>query len=177
MIKKWIKIKEQPYKTNFRKLTKVTFKLPDRRLAHYDISGGHKIVSIFPLTKDNKIILVKQFRPGPQKVTLELPAGGVEKNETVGRAALRELAEETGYIGELIFIGKKINSAYSKSIRYNFLAKNCVKGGNLKPDLNEFLEPVLLPLKAYRKYLKSTDFTDSASVASSYLAMDYLNLL
>lgn len=45
-------------------------------------------------------ILVEQFRPPVRQATLEFPAGLIDKDETPEQAALRELREETGYIGE-----------------------------------------------------------------------------
>ncbi|KNZ56866.1 uncharacterized protein VP01_22g5 [Puccinia sorghi] len=44
-----------------------------------------------------EIILVHQFRPPVNKIVVELPAGLVDKDESVEKAALRELLEETGY--------------------------------------------------------------------------------
>jgi 8-oxo-dGTP pyrophosphatase MutT (NUDIX family) len=44
-------------------------------------------------------ILVEQFRPPVRQVTLEFPAGLIDKDETPEQAALRELKEETGYVG------------------------------------------------------------------------------
>ena len=45
-------------------------------------------------------ILVEQFRPPVRQATLEFPAGLIDKDETPEQAALRELREETGYVGE-----------------------------------------------------------------------------
>lgn len=48
-----------------------------------------------------RILLVKQFRPPLDGVTVELPAGLVDPGESVESAALRELREETGFLGTL----------------------------------------------------------------------------
>ncbi|KAG7362133.1 NUDIX family hydrolase [Nitzschia inconspicua] len=44
-------------------------------------------------------LLVEQFRPPVRQPTLEFPAGLIDKDETPESAALRELKEETGYVG------------------------------------------------------------------------------
>jgi ADP-ribose pyrophosphatase len=47
---------------------------------------------------DGCILLVEQYRPAVEKVTLELPSGLVDPGETPAEAAKRELLEETGYV-------------------------------------------------------------------------------
>jgi 8-oxo-dGTP pyrophosphatase MutT (NUDIX family) len=44
-------------------------------------------------------LLVQQFRPPVGQATFEFPAGLIDKDETPEQAALRELKEETGYVG------------------------------------------------------------------------------
>ena len=50
---------------------------------------------------DMEVLLVTQFRPPIEKLSIELPAGLIDKGESAGEAALRELKEETGYTGVL----------------------------------------------------------------------------
>lgn len=49
-----------------------------------------------------EILLQKQFRPPLNKVVIEVPAGLIDAGETAEEAAIRELKEETGYIGTVI---------------------------------------------------------------------------
>jgi ADP-ribose pyrophosphatase len=46
---------------------------------------------------DGKIILVEQFRKAMERILMEIPAGKLEKNESIEASANRELEEETGY--------------------------------------------------------------------------------
>ena len=61
-------------------------------------------VVIIPLLRspDGSVdtLLVEQYRPPVRQSTTEFPAGLIDDNETPEQAALRELREETGYVGE-----------------------------------------------------------------------------
>lgn len=48
-----------------------------------------------------EILLQKQFRPPVGKICIEVPAGLIDAGETPAQCALRELKEETGYVGEV----------------------------------------------------------------------------
>ncbi|RDA93300.1 hypothetical protein CP533_2023 [Ophiocordyceps camponoti-saundersi (nom. inval.)] len=52
-----------------------------------------------PASGQQHIILQKQYRPPIDKITIELPAGLTDAGETAEETAVRELREETGYIG------------------------------------------------------------------------------
>lgn len=52
----------------------------------------------------------KQFRPPIDKVCIEVPAGLIDEGETPEVCALRELKEETGYVGEVIKDGSAISA-------------------------------------------------------------------
>jgi len=68
---------------------------------------GPSAVAVAAFTRDNKIILTKQYRHPFRKLIHDLPAGGIQIDETSEEAALRELEEETGYTAEkLEWIGR-----------------------------------------------------------------------
>lgn len=119
------------------------------------------IVAILDLPTGPEIVLQKQFRPPVNTVCIEIPAGLVDEGETPEQAAIRELKEETGYIGEIsISTSIMLNgtSSYSNPGFCNTNLKmihmtvdmNNPKNQNPQPELeeNEFIEVFTLPLKS-----------------------------
>lgn len=54
-------------------------------------------VVILPLLDDGRVVLIENYRLSVDRRLLEIPAGTLEPGENPAEAALRELAEETGY--------------------------------------------------------------------------------
>lgn len=61
-----------------------------------------QILAILEKPSGPEVLLEKQFRPPTGKIVVEFPAGMVDEGETPEQAAVRELREETGYVGEVI---------------------------------------------------------------------------
>jgi ADP-ribose pyrophosphatase len=53
--------------------------------------------AVVALTEDERVLVVRQYRPAVEQYTLELPSGIVDPGETPATTARRELVEETGY--------------------------------------------------------------------------------
>lgn len=60
---------------------------------------GVGIVAILQKPSGPELVLQKQFRPPINKVVIEVPAGLVDAGEGAAASAVRELKEETGYVG------------------------------------------------------------------------------
>jgi ADP-ribose pyrophosphatase len=170
----WKKIDEKITKVGFRKIITKKFILPNGKEADFDIVGLGKTAAVLALTSDNKVILAKQYRPGPEKELLELPGGSVDENETPLEAGKRELLEETGYTGDFEEVGFCNHSAYSEVEKYAFIAKNCKKIQEPQLGENEFVEVTFLTLDEFKKLIRSGQMTD---IQIAYMAMDRLGLL
>lgn len=170
----WKKLDEQIVYKNYRTIIQKKYQLPNGKVAAFEIVSGTKIATILALTKENNVVLIKQFRPGPEEIFLELPGGGIESEENPLKSAQRELLEETGYNGEFTFITKNIDFAYANTIRYNFVAIHCEKIQEQRLDENEFIEVVETPLRKFREYLRRGKIIN---IQTAYLCLDYLGLL
>ncbi|HSW80092.1 MAG TPA: NUDIX hydrolase [Candidatus Saccharimonadales bacterium] len=173
-MKKWQR--EEPttiINTGYRSFVFKTFKHPDGRVEQFGTFYSENSVDVatIALTKDNKVLVFRQFRPGPETVMDELPGGGAEVNEDVKAAAQRELEEETGYEpGEMQFMGKLCCDAYSNAWRYYFLALNCVPHiTGQKLELNEQSgELVKISIDKLIANAKSGKMTDSGAILLAY---------
>lgn len=106
------------------------------------------IVVIVPVTDENTILLIKQFRPPVNRYVIEFPAGLVDPGETFIQAARRELQEETGYSAEeLIFLTEgPMSSGASGEILTAYLAKGLTCTGIVGRDETEHIETLDIPL-------------------------------
>lgn len=170
----WIRLSEEVIHEGYRKVARRVYQLPDGRAADYEIHMDPQVVAILALTADQRVILAKQYRPGPEKMLAEVPGGGVEQGELPEAAAQRELLEETGYTGDMQYVAESYPGGYSTMQQYNFVATNCRRVAQPRLDANEFIDVVELPLEDFRALLRSGQLTD---VATGYLGLDFLGLL
>jgi ADP-ribose pyrophosphatase len=128
----------------FRKVIVRHYLLPDGRMAEMALKDEGAAVTVFAVTPSNAIILCRQYRPGPDAVLDELPAGRVDPEETpLAEVAQRELREETGYESDQwLLLGKPLECAYSTIERYAFLALNCTRSATQQLDPLEEIEVI-----------------------------------
>ncbi|MFD5086675.1 NUDIX hydrolase [Kitasatospora sp. NPDC058201] len=172
----WRELHREPIHSAYGRGTdRVTFALPDGREGVYHLANEYSAATVVALTPDRRILLTRQFRPGPQALLYELPGGVVEPGEAPEHAASRELAEETGYRGTVELAAAAWHDAYSNARRYAFVATDCTPASRPAPDRDEFIEVVTMPLEEFRAtVLRRGLLTD---VGPAYLGLDHLGLL
>ncbi|MDQ7006438.1 MAG: NUDIX hydrolase [Acidobacteriota bacterium] len=113
------------------------------------VLDGPAWVNVIPLTADGEVVLIRQFRHGLRHSTVEIPGGLVDPGESPGQAALRELAEETGYRAEVVEpLGAVApNPAIQSNLCHCFVARNVRKAGPARPDRWERIDVLRRPLE------------------------------
>ncbi len=175
MIKKWKELsRELVFEKYGRKVEKVIFKLQNGKESDFYIKNEGNVVCVLALTSDKKVILAKQYRPGPKKILTEMPGGAIDKNEKPEESIKRELLEETGYTGDFKFVTKVFNDAYSTRVKYCFIATSCQKIQEVQNERNEFTEVVLVSIEKFKETLRKGQITD---IEVGFLELDYLKLI
>jgi ADP-ribose pyrophosphatase len=117
--------------------------------------------------------MVRQFRPGPDRVVLTLPGGMLDPGETPAQGAARELREATGYTAGSVELVSAIANA-SPYHRHVVIARDCTPGHALALDEYEDCEPVEMDVEEVRAELRAGRMTGSEQ---AYLALDHAGLL
>jgi len=127
-------------------------------------------VNVIPLTPEQDVVLVRQYRHGTGQVTLEIPGGLVEDSDTPEKAAERELLEETGYrASEVVSLGAvHPNPAIQNNQCHTFLAKDVFPVGPQRQDEREDIEVVLRPVKVIPRLIRDGEITHALVLAAFY---------
>jgi 8-oxo-dGTP pyrophosphatase MutT (NUDIX family) len=133
--------------------------------------------SVMALTKNQEVVLVRQYRHGAQDVFWEFPGGVVDDGESPLNGAQRELSEETGYTtSNIIEIGKFYpNPALQTNLMYGYLAYDAEKTTVQELDDAEDIEVHLVPLDELIAMTKRGEFLNGLQVAVLFHALAHLN--
>lgn len=133
-------------------------------------------VCVIPVTDEGEVIFVNQFRYAIGRVTIEVPAGKLEKGEDPTEAALRELSEETGITaGKIESLGAIYTSpAIIDEIIYMYIATD-LKQGEQHLDEDEFVNVVKMPLSEAVNMVMHGKIMDAKTEAIVLKAEKYLN--
>jgi 8-oxo-dGTP pyrophosphatase MutT (NUDIX family) len=123
---------------------------------------------ILPITAGGDAVLVRQYRHGAQRMTLEMPAGMLEPGEDPATAALRECLEETGYraSGATSLGVVNPNPALFANRLHSFFAADAELVQAVQNTGTEFTEAVLVPVRELEGLLLSGEI-DHALVAAT----------
>ena len=120
------------------------------------------VAIICTLKPSNRLILVRQYRPPVNKLTIEFPAGLVNRGENPEETAVRELREETGYHGKVLRILPPAYSSpglTSEATCIAIMEANEAEQGSLQTqfDESEDIAPLLVEKHTLEAFLLEAD--------------------
>ncbi|BAY22107.1 NUDIX hydrolase [Calothrix sp. NIES-2100] len=144
----------------------------------YFVNLKPEVALILPITLNQEIVFVRQYRHAVGEFFIELPAGSFDpQQESAEVAAVRELAEETGYITQQV---RKIATLYDKPSKdtnqiHLFLAENVIKAKEQQLDITEEIEVILIPVKSVLEKITQGEIAVAGTVAALLLGLKFLN--
>jgi ADP-ribose pyrophosphatase len=130
-------------------------------------------VNVFGLTTDGKVVLVKQYRHGIERIDLELPGGVAEEGETPEEAARREMKEETGYEFEsFTYLGKVCaNPSTTNNYTHLFLATGGEQKAEQSLDETEEVEVHFATIEEVKSLVRENKMPQSLHVNGVFYAL------
>ncbi len=171
-IKKWETLEvEDLSPSKWLSVFRHTVKLPNGKVIDdFYVYQSNDAVMILPITKDGKVIFVRQYKHGSGEITIELPAGMVEDDVSPDKQVRMELKEETGYVADkLVELGKVGRATTKEKFKhYYYLATGLDNPGSTSFDENEQIETIEVPLS------KLDDFCLSNNLPAETYALIYI---
>lgn len=150
-------------------------KLPNGQTSTREIVKHPGAVAVIAITRENKILMVEQYRKPLERTIVEIPAGKLEKGEEPITTAKRELEEETGYTCSNLkpLISFYTSPGFADELVHLFIAENLEKLTEAAElDEDEFVEVLEVTLEEAQEMMKSNRIYD----AKTAYAVQYLLL-
>lgn len=178
-LKKWKLLKERSLiKNPWIEVFENDYLLPDNSiLTNFYVIKEHDGVGVIAMTKDKKILIIKQYRPAVREFIYTFPSGFIERQDIdIINRARAELLEETGYgKGKWYYVGKAYNSAQrSTHINHCVIALNVKRIANQKLEAGENIIYKLVTIDHIKKMIRLGTFASSAGIANFYKALLFL---
>ncbi len=123
--------------------------------------------NVVALTKEGKMLLVRQYRFGLGCKTIELPGGIIDEGEAPALAAKRELREETGYTGhDWVALGRvPANPVFQDSWVYHLCVRNVEKTTTTAQDEAEDIELLEVSVDEAKRMLRDGEINHPHSIS------------
>lgn len=161
---------EKIYDGKIVKLERHTVELCTKSLAQREIIRHQGGVAIIPVTNNNEIVLVRQFRKPYEEEVLEVPAGKLELDERPESCAVRELKEETGYsAAKISYLTTMYPSPGYTDEKIVIYKAEGLQEGSSSLDEDEFLHVEKYTLAEALEMVKSAVIKDAKSIIAILL--------
>jgi ADP-ribose pyrophosphatase len=149
--------------------------LPNGKTSKREVIKHPGAVAIIPITKEGKLVLVRQYRKALERVLVEIPAGKLEKGEEPLATAQRELEEETGYRAQSMrhIVSFYTSPGFADELIHLYTAEGLEKLEDAASlDEDEFVDILEVTLEEALEMLEKREIYD----AKTAYALQYLQL-
>lgn len=136
-------------------------------------------VNAIAVTKEHKIIMVRQYRHGADIISLEVPGGVIDGDESPEVAIKRELLEETGYSfdsAELI-VSSYPNPATANNVTFTYLMLGGTKTHAQHLDEHEILEVEEYSIEDVKKLLSDNKIAQALHCTALFYGLMKLGVI
>jgi ADP-ribose pyrophosphatase len=154
--------------------------LSDNRWQWVTRNGCNGACVIVPITKNDELVLVEQYRYPSKCNAIEFPAGlvgDIHEDETPALSAERELEEETGFVAEEMSDGVSMYSSVglTDEITTVFIAKGCHQVSEGGGDETEDITVHVVPIKDFHIWLNKQRAEGKAISSNIYYGLSLFN--
>ena len=172
-------IRESVYRIDepFLRLRSDRVELPDGAIIDsYFVRESRGFAIAAAITPERRVVLVRQYKHGIGRITLELPAGTLDPGETPEVCATRELVEETGYVGDPPRLLRSMfaDPTSSNASFHVFLIENATRrfAQSLDPTESIVIETATIP--EFGALVRDGSIASGSQVAASYIVIEAL---
>lgn len=157
-----------------------TVRLPDGRInREFYVLEYPDWVNVIAITTEGLFVVERQYRHGIGQTCLEICAGVMEKGESPLQAAIRELEEETGYVGGeweewMVLSG---NASVTNNLTHCFIARGVHDSGRRHLDSTEDIKVELVTARQLYEIMLADGVKQSLMAAPlwKYFALNPLS--
>ncbi|MFA5851789.1 MAG: NUDIX hydrolase [Spirochaetales bacterium] len=133
------------------------------------------VIPVVDTPEGRSFVMIRQFRHGTGRVSVEFPGGAIDPGEDPVRAVARELLEETGYRAEMILpLGDlSPNPAFMTNTFHAFIAEGCYLERAQALEENEEIEVLLVPEREAIDMIGAEDYGHALMTATLFFYMRY----
>jgi len=176
-LKKWQLIKtEDVSPSKYFPVEKRRYKLPNgKTVDDFYVTTIADSVHVVPVTKEGKVVMIRIYKQGVDKVVTQFPAGRFEsaKHSDIIDVAVQELEEEAGIkvsADQLEYVGKHaLMTTKATEYAHLYLVKDVEFNGQQNLDENEEIEVITLNPKEVDELIVKGEIIGSPTIANWYL--------
>ncbi|HWR10718.1 MAG TPA: NUDIX hydrolase [Rectinemataceae bacterium] len=154
---------------------------PEGREGRFQVLEARDWAVVVPLLRkgpEAQFLMVRQYRHGSDKSSLEFPGGVIEAGESPEKAAARELAEETGWIPSVLYHAGTVfpNPAIQSNRFHVYLALDPFPAVDRNLDEDEVVDALLMSAKAIHEGMGEGELSHALMATALFLAEKCMRL-